>query len=278
MHRVLQAIRKYGQLAGTVARTTAWAFAVLGRNALRGLGHAIRNTLPGRKGGQVGETRRESWVIGYEPTRSGWVTIGFIATRWDEAPKVGIATSCFAMAVGEIQARGQGSRETLPDDDLAFLLEQALRADLQVNDLGQFAAYLTTFLGREEMFSKGLVENHSGFLITFKMKGDEYTLRVWYAGREAAVLRLMNEIDNISLDYGHDHIPAELMYAFNFRPEDEIITGKLEVQGGVATLERRSITLAKDGWLGTSELAPLPGRFLPPKRQRVTRYPASVLD
>ena len=93
------------------------------------------------------------------------------------------------------------------------------------------------------------------------------------------MLRLMNEIDNMGLDYGHDHIPEQLMYAFDFCPEDELITGRVEVQDGVATMEGRStITLAKDGWLGTSALAPHPEMFPPPKRQIVRRYPASALD
>jgi hypothetical protein len=98
------------------------------------------------------------------------------------------------------------------------------------------------------------------------------------AGSEEAVLRLMNDID-MGLDYGDDHIPEQLMYAFDFRPEDELITGRVEVQDGVASMEGRStITLAKDGWLGTSALAPHPEMFAPPKRQIVRRYPASVLD
>jgi hypothetical protein len=277
MHRTLQAIKVYTKLAGTVARTAVWAFSVSGRNALRGLGHGIRNTLSGRKDGQVGEPSRNKWVIGYEPAGGEWVTIGFIATRWDEAPKVGIATTYFALRLSRIQAREQG--ETLSEGQLAFMLEQALRANLQVDDLGQFAAILTDFLSRDKILSDGVVKGHSGFLITLKMGGGKYRLRVSHGGPEHAVLRLMNEIENMSFDYGHDHIPEQLMYAFDFRPEDELITGRVEVQDGVATMEGRStITLAKDGWLGTSALTPHPEMFPPPKRQRVSRYPASVLD
>jgi hypothetical protein len=281
MHRTLRAIWDYARLAGVIARTTGWALGVLGRNALRGIGHGMRNALAGRKDGQAAETSKKNWVFAYEPSPSGCVTIGFIATRWDEAPKVGIATTTFSMKASQIQARGQVKLDgELPREGmLASVLEQALRANLQVDDLGQFAAPLTAFLGRSELFSEGLAKGQSGFVVTFKMKGTEYRLRVSHRGPEDAVLRLMNEIDNIGPDYGHDYIPEELMYAFDFRPEDELITGRLEVQDGVATLEKRPVTLAKDGWLGPSTMAPHPEMFSPPpKRRTVRRLPASVLD
>ena len=285
MHRTLHAIKEYTLLAGTVARTTGWAFTVLGRNALRGLGHRMRNALTGRKDGQVGETRKKDWVFEYEPSASGCVTVAFIATRWDEAPKVGIATTAFSIEVsflqtmGQIKPKGELPREGL----LASMLEKSLRANLQVDDLAQFAAFLFVFLGRDESFSEGLVKGHSGFLINFKMRGTDYKLRVSHRGPEYNVLRVMDAIDNIGLDYGHDHIPEKLMYAFDFRPEDELITGRLEVQDGVATLEKRPITLAKDGWLETPPVAPHPDKFsTPPEKQIVRkivrRLPASVLE
>ena len=272
MHRTLQAIKFYARFAGTITRTTGWAIGVVARNAVRGLGDRIS----GRKDEEA-ERKAKEWVIGYEPAGPGRATIGFIATRWDEAPKVAIATTYFAMKVSRIEATRE-AMQTMSDGQLAFVLEQALRANLQVDDLGQFAAFLATFLGRDKILSEGLAEGHSGFVITLKMKGGKYRLRVSHVGPEHVVLRLMNEVDNMTFDYGHDHIPEQLMYAFDFRPEDERITGKLEVRDGVATLEGRSITLAKDGWLGTSELAPLPGSFPAPERQKVRRHPASVLD
>jgi hypothetical protein len=271
----LLAIKEYSQLAAVITRSTVWALGVLGHNALRGFGRFVRNVLPGGKEPQAVETSKQEWVIGYEPSGMGWVTIGFIATRWDDAPKVGLATTYFTMEASRVQAMG---RERPSDGQLAFLLEQGLRANIQVDDLGQFSLSLGTFLGRDETFFKGLAKGKFGFLITFKFKEGKYRLRVSHIGPESAVLRTMNEIDNIRRDYGHAHIPEQLMYAFDFRPEDERITGKLGVKDGVASLEGWPITLAMDGWLGTSAVAPLPGRFPAPKRQVVRRYPASSLD
>jgi hypothetical protein len=270
-----RAIKEYSQLASVIARSAVWALGVLGHNAFRGLGRLVRNVLRGPKKGEPAGMNKKEWVIGYEPSGTGCVTIGFIATRWDDAPKVGLATTYFTMAASRVQKMGQ---QDLRDGQLAFLLEQGLRANLQVDDLGQFSLSLGIFLGREETFAKGLAKGNSGFLITFKVKEGNFRLRVSHIGPESAVLRTINEIDNIRLDYGHTHIPEQLMHAFDFRPDDERITGKLEVNDGVATLEASPITLATDGWLGTSALAPLPGKFPAPRRPAVRRYPASVLD
>lgn len=165
-------------------------------------------------------------------SQNEWMTVGLVASRWDKAPNVSVATWCGKIRTSDIEALSKKCPVSTPD--LVTALAHAVDENLHINDPNMFAQILAAYLGRTQSFRGASLTGQDGIWMKLLTRGSKSMARPVMVTQASAITEYMEQVQ---------HRPEELaesekdLLVFSCHADDRKVIGKVAKKIEMTTLD-----------------------------------------
>lgn len=152
-----------------------------------------------------------------------WMTVGLVASRWDKAPNVSVATWCGKIRTSDIEALSKKCPVSTPD--LVTALTHAVDENLHINDPNMFAQILSAYLGRTQSFRGASLTGQDGIWMKLLTRGSKSMARPVMVTQASVITEYMEQVQHRREKLTESE---KDLLVFSCHAEDKKVIGKVK--------------------------------------------------